>query len=138
MSFLLDTNVLSELRKGKRCNEHVAAWFAAADDEDLYLSVVVVGEIRQGIEAVRRRDPRAAGALERWLNQLTRQHEARILVVDRQIAERWGELNALGRLPAIDGLLAATALVRGLTLITRNVKDVARTGVLYVNPFVGA
>jgi toxin FitB len=135
VSFLLDTNVLSELRKGGRCDARVAAWFAAVRDEDLHTSVLVVGEVRQGIEGIRRRDPQAAGLLERWLGRIVAQYEERILPVDRRVAEAWGRLNAAARLPAIDGLLAATALVHGLTLVTRNLKHVTRSGVPCLNPF---
>jgi hypothetical protein len=98
VSWLIDTNVVSELRKRERCDPNVAAWFASIADEEVYLSVLVIGEIRRGVETIRLS---AAGAT----------------------------------LPAVDGLLAATARVHGLTLATRNVKDVAPTAVPYVNPF---
>ncbi len=136
MRFLLDTNVVSELRKGVRCDHNVAAWFAGLDADDLYLSVLVIGEIRQGIERIRRRDARSARSLEVWLSRLVSTNEERILAVDRPVAEEWGRMGAAGPLPAIDGLMAATAAVNGLALATRNVKDVARTGVRAINPFV--
>lgn len=135
MSFLLDTNVLSELRKGSRCDSHVAAWVSAVDDAGLFLSVLVIGEIRQGIEAVRGRDARSAAALDAWLARITAEYEDRILPVDRPVAEAWGRLNASTPLPAIDGLLAATARVHGLTFVTRNVTDAARSGVPCLDPF---
>lgn len=135
MSFPLDTNVLSELRKGPRCDSRVAAWFAAADDAAVYLSVLVVGEIRQGIEALRGREPASAAALEAWLGRVIEQYDERILPVDRSVAEAWGGLHASTPLPAIDGLLAATAWVHDLTLVTRNTRDVARSGVPCLNPF---
>src|SRR5207249_5623425 len=101
----------------------------------LYLSVLVTGEIRRGIETLRRRDAVAATSLERWLREVETQFEDRILPVDGMVADRWGRLAAERPVSTIDGLLAATALVRGLTLATRNVRDIARTGVPCVNPF---
>jgi predicted nucleic acid-binding protein len=133
--FLVDTNVLSEARKASRANPRVVAWIAAHRD-DLFLSVLVTGEIRRGIESVRARDPAAAASLERWLREVETSFEERILPVDGAVADRWGRLMAERTLPAIDGLLAATALVHGLTFATRNVRDVARSGVSTVNPFV--
>jgi predicted nucleic acid-binding protein len=135
VKFLLDTNVIAELRKGVRANAHVLAWFEALEPDSILLSVLTLGEIRKGIENVRRKDPRTARALERWLRQLVTDHGDRIVPVDRTIAEEWGRLNVPDPLPVIDGLLAATAKTQGLTLVTRNVKDVARTGVLLLNPF---
>jgi predicted nucleic acid-binding protein len=132
---LVDTNVVSELRKGARCDPHVAAWFAALPAESVCLSVLVVGEIRQGIERIRRRDPRAARSLEAWLRRLVADHGERIFPVDQQVAEEWGRMNAASPAPVLDGLMAATARVHGLTLATRNVKDVAQTGARIVNPF---
>ena len=136
MSFLLDTNVISELRKGRRANAKVREWLGSVDDEELFLSVLVTGELRQGIERLRGRDPKAATSLERWLEQLLKDYEARILTVDAAIADMWGRLNVPNPLSTIDGLLAATAIVHQLTLVTRNVRDVKRTGVAYVDPFV--
>lgn len=135
MSYLLDTNVLSELRKGRRCNPAVAAWYSGLAEDEIYLSVLVVGEIRQGIERIRGRDAASARALDRWLAAVVSAHGDRILPVDREIAEEWGRIGAPRPRGAIDGLLAATAKVRGVTLATRNLKDVARTGVACVNPF---
>jgi toxin FitB len=135
MGFLIDTNVLSELRKGQRCAPHVAAWFASISASDIYLSVLVVGEIRRGIENLRRRDVVGAQRLETWLQQVESSYADRILAISRDVAERWGRLSSPDSLPAVDGLLAATALVHGHTLVTRNTKDVARTGVLVLNPF---
>lgn len=137
MSYLVDTNVISELRKGRRCDPGVASWFAEASSEEIYLSVLTVGEIRKGIENIRRRDERTAEALETWLGELVATHSERILSVDEGIAEQWGRLNVPDPLPVLDSLLAATASVHGLTLVTRNVKDVERTGVACLNPFSG-
>ncbi|MHC4392597.1 MAG: PIN domain-containing protein [Planctomycetota bacterium] len=135
MSYLLDTNVISELRKGSRADSRVAAWFGEVPEDDLYLSVLVVGEIRRGVESVRRRDPEGGQALDVWLAKLCAVYEQRILPITRPVAEVWGLLNVPDPLPAIDGLLAATALVNDLVLVTRNVKDVAPSGVSCLDPF---
>lgn len=135
MSWLIDTNVLSELRKGSRADAGVARWFDGTDESALYLSVLALGELRQGIESVRRRDKRAGRALEHWLREVVDAYADRLLPVDVEIAERWGELNVPDRLPAVDGLIAATALVHGLTVVTRNSDDLERAGVPVLNPF---
>jgi predicted nucleic acid-binding protein len=137
-SYLLDTNVVSELRKGERADENISSWFAGLADEDIFLSVLTIGEIRRGIESVRRRDPDSAASLDRWLVSLSEAHAERILPVDRAIAEEWGRMNVPDPLPVIDGLLAATARVLGLTLVTRNVADVEASGVELLDPFVSA
>jgi hypothetical protein len=138
VSLLLDTNILSELRKGARANAHVREWFEGVSADEIYISVLVVGELRRGVELVRKRDKKQAAALERWLTRVTTSHAERIFPVDRAVADRWGRLTALQPGPVIDTLMAATALVHGLVLVTRNVKDVAWTGVSYINPFEGA
>ena len=134
MSWLLDTNIVSELRKGERANPGVRAWFAEAAEGSLFTSVLVVGELRRGIESIRRRDVPSALALERWLAGLTDGFADRILPVNREVAEQWGSLNVPDPVPTVDGLLAATALVFRLTLVTRNTRDVARTGVPLLDP----
>lgn len=135
MKFLLDTNVVSELRKGPRADRKLTEWFKGLESGDLFLSVLVVGEIRRGIERIRRRDPKSAQALDRWLSGLSAGFEDRVLSVDRRVAEEWGRMNVPDPLPVVDSLMAATAKVHGLVLATRNVKDVASTGVKTVNPF---
>jgi toxin FitB len=135
LSYLIDTNVISELRKGARADPGVASWFAGLADEEVFLSVITLGEIRRGIEGIRRRDPKAAGALESWLGRVSEAHRERIIHLDRAIAEEWGRMNVPDPLPVIDGLLAATAKVTGLILATRNVADIAQSGVDYVAPF---
>lgn len=137
MSYLLDTNVISELRKGERADASVTAWFTDLAEEEIFLSVLTIGEIRRGIESVRRRDPDSAAALDRWLALLSEAHGDRILPVGSAITEEWGRMNVPDPLPVIDGLLAATARVLGLTLVTRNVADVAGTEVQLLNPFAG-
>ena len=135
MSYLLDTNVISELRKGERADPNVIAWFADLADEEIFFSVLTIGEIRRGIESVRRRDPDSAAALDRWLTLLSEAHGDRILPIDRAIAEEWGRMNVPDPLPVVDSLLAATARVLGLTLVTRSVADVKGTGVELLDPF---
>lgn len=135
MSYLLDTNVVSELRKGSRADPGVLEWFAGIGDSPLYLSVLVVGELRRGIELIGRRDEAAATALDHWLRQLLAQHGDRILPVDLAVAQAWARLSVPDPIPVVDGLLAATAQVHGLTLVTRNQADVARTGVPCFDPF---
>lgn len=137
MSFLLDTDVISELRKGKRADANVTAWFASVAEEEIFLSVLTIGEIRRGIESVRRRDPNAAAALDRWLALLSEAHGEHVIPVDRAIAEEWGRMNVPNPLPVVDGLLAATARVLGLTLVTRNVADVEDAGAEVLDPFAG-
>lgn len=138
MSFLIDTNIISEVRKGGRCDGNVAAWYDSIEDGDLYLSVLVLGEIRKGIELVRPRDGDKAIALEGWLDQVAQAFAERILAVDLAVTNEWGRMSALRPLPVIDGLLAATAKVHAMTLVTRNEADVAGIGADVLNPFVSA
>lgn len=134
MSWLIDTNVLSELRKGARAHPGVQAWFADAREEELFTSVLVLGEVRRGIESIRRRDVPSALALEQWLERLANDFAERVLPVDARVADRWGSLNVPDPIPTVDGLLAATALVHDLVLVTRNVRAVERTGVRLRDP----
>lgn len=135
MKYLVDTNVISEIRKGNRCNPGVAAWYATVVDEDLCLSVLVLGEIRKGVELRRTRDPQQAQVLEAWLDTVTEAFGERALPIEPAIADEWGRLNAMRPIPVIDGLLAATAKVHGLTLVTRNEADVTGLGAAVLNPF---
>lgn len=137
MAWLLDTNVLSERRKRERCAPPVRSWFESVEDEDLFTSVLVIGEIWRGIEVLRLRDVATARALDRWLRGLEESFANRILPVTVEICDLWGRLCPDQPLPPIDGLLAATALQHSLTLVTRNVADVARAGVDVFNPFAG-
>jgi len=134
VSWLVDTNVLSELRKGDRANSGVRAWFADAREDELFTSVLVLGEVRRGIESIRRRDATAAIALEQWLARLVTTFSDRVLPVDDRVADRWGALNVPDPIPTVDGLLAATALVHDHVLVTRNTRDVERTGVRLMDP----
>lgn len=135
MAYLLDTNIVAELRK-KRPDPRVRGWYEAHAQAVAYLSTLVVGELTQGVERLRRRDPKQADALEAWLSGLVASYRDRILPVTVEVAAEWGRYNAAPEPPpVVDGLLAATAAVHRLTLVTRNVSDVARTGVSVVNPF---
>jgi predicted nucleic acid-binding protein len=135
MSFLIDTNIISEVRKGPRCDLAVAQWFEAVAEADLYLSVLVLGEIRKGIEQVRPKAPDRADGLEAWLSALTTGFSSRILPVDRAVTDAWGRMSAVRTVPVIDGLMVATALVHDMTLVTRNEADVAELGARVLNPF---
>lgn len=135
MSFLIDTNIISEVRKGDRCYAAVAAWWAGVAEDDLWLSALVLGEIRKGVELARRRDPRKAEVLETWLSDVLSGFGDRVLPVDATVAEEWGRMNAIRPVPVIDALLAATAKANDLTLVTRNEADVAGLGVEVLNPF---
>lgn len=135
MSFLIDTNIISEIRKGARCNPGVAQWWADVAEGDLWLSTLILGEIRKGIELARRRDPDKASVLEAWLGEVVSGFGDRLLPVDVAVADEWGRMSAIRPVPVIDALLAATAKAHGLTLVTRNEADVAGLGVQVLNPF---
>jgi predicted nucleic acid-binding protein len=131
--FLLDTNVISELRRPKP-HGAVQAWFEPLRAEDLFLPSIVIGEISQGIEKNRRADPARANQLSAWLDKITR--EFPILPATGQIFRIWGQLTTRRRPElANDALIAATAIHHGLTVATRNVEDFAAFSVLVANPF---
>ncbi len=133
--FLLDTNVISEVRKGDRCDSNVANWYRQKDPSTMYLSVLVTGEIRRGIEQIRVHDPDQARHFENWLTTIKAEFADRILDVDGKIADEWGRMRAKRPTPVIDCMLAATAKVQGFTLVTRNTKDVEHLGADIFNPF---
>jgi toxin FitB len=135
VSFLIDTNIISEVRKGDRCNPHVSAWYASIADDDLFLSTLVLGEIRKGVELARPTDPDKAAALERWLRQVEAAFDGRVLGIDNAVSDQWGRMSAIRPIPVIDGLLAATAMTNGLTFVTRNDRDIAGLGAAVLNPF---
>ena len=135
MRFLLDTNILSELRKGERSDPGVREWYARVADEELAVSVLALGEIRLGILRLRRRDPEAAGHLDAWLTRLEAAHRGRLLPVDAEVTRIWAEINAERSLPVIDSLQAATALAHGLTFVTRNVRDLVGVPLPLLDPF---
>lgn len=136
MRYLLDTNVLSETRRPSS-DEGVKAWISSVPAGDLYLSVLVIGEVRRGIERLARRDPDQAVVYEAWLDTVLRDYADRILPVDAETADEWGRLSVPDPVPIVDGLMAATAKVRGMTFVTRNTADVERTGVALLDPFSG-
>lgn len=138
MTWLIDTNVISEVRKGARCHPGVAAWWATVEDRELFLSTLTLGEIRKGIEVVRPRDPAQAAALEAWLAAVIGAFGPRVLGIDPAVAEAWGRMAAMRSVPVVDALLAATARVHGLMLVTRNATDVAGLGAPVLNPFAPA
>ena len=133
MSFLLDTNAVSEIRRGR--DPHVRAWADAVDGAELYLSVLTLGEIRSGIDRLQGRDPVQADVFTRWLGELRTRFAGRILAVDSRIADHWGQLNALTSRNTVDSLIAATADVHELTVVTRNTKDFQGCGVPLLNPW---
>ena len=133
--FLLDTNIVSELRKRSRMNPGLRAWWGNNQDSQLWLSVLVLGELRRGVELLRRRDTEGAGALDGWLDGLVGEFSDRLLPIDEGVVDLWGRLGVPDPVPVVDGLLAATAIAHDLTLVTRNVADVERTGVSFLNPF---
>ena len=135
MKYLIDTNIISEVRKGTRCDPHVTAWYASVADADIYLSVLVLGEIRKGIERVRAKDPAQAGALEKWLATVVDAFAERVLPIDHAVAEEWGRMSGKRPVSTVDALLAATAKVHGMTLATRNIADIADLGAKVLNPF---
>jgi predicted nucleic acid-binding protein len=134
MTYLLDTNIVSELRK-RQPDPRVVAWYDSVPSSRLFLSVLTVGEIRLGIERLRRKDGAAADGLERWLRGLLSAYGEHIIGIDAETAQEWGRLSVPDPLPVIDGLLAASARVRGWTLVTRNTADLARSGAAVLNPF---
>jgi predicted nucleic acid-binding protein len=135
--YLLDTNIISEIRKRERAHPNVARWVTHTPVEDIGTSVLVLAEIRHGIELKRRSDPEQAKSLDTWYSQMRTGLGNSVLPVDEPIAEAWSRLGIPNPLPLIDGLLAATAKVHGLTLVTRNVVDIADTDVRLFNPFAG-
>ena len=134
MSYLLDTCIISELRK-QNCNAGVSAWMSGIQAHEVFLSVLTLGEIRRGIELHRRKSPSAAGGLERWLLGLESHYGDRILPITPAVADAWGRLSPQQPLPVSDGLIAATALEHKLMVVTRNTGDFDRSGVNTLNPF---
>ncbi|MCX6874037.1 MAG: type II toxin-antitoxin system VapC family toxin [Verrucomicrobia bacterium] len=134
--FLLDTNVLSEIRKGpRRARPEVYQWWLGMHDQELFLSVMTLGEIRKGIDRLGSRDAAQTLALERWLQEVKHTFREHLLEVTPAIAERWGHLQAVRSLPVVDALLAASTLQHDLTLVTRNEADFAGLGIRVFNPF---
>jgi predicted nucleic acid-binding protein len=135
VKYLVDTNVISEIRKRDRAHPNVVRWVSRTPAEEIGTSVLVLGEIRHGIEMKRRRDPQQARSLDRWFAQMRERLGNRVLPVDEAVAEAWALMGIPNPLPLVDGLLAATAKIHGLTLVTRNLTDVSHTGVSSLDPF---
>lgn len=134
--YLLDTNFVSELRK-PRPDLAALAFYEAVGDTSLFVSVLTIGELRRGAELKSRKDPLGGHALGRWIEQVERSFFDRMLGIDRDAADLWGRLAAQRPRPVVDTLIAATAIVHGMTLVTRNIDDVRDTGARLVNPWTG-
>jgi predicted nucleic acid-binding protein len=132
--FLLDTNVISETRR-KAPNPELLAWLAGVDPAALYVSVLSFGEIAKGIALISRKNLEAGLALREWFGEARRLYAERLVPIDADIAEEWGRLSSIRSLPVVDGLLAATASIHKMTLVTRNLRDMEGTGVLLFNPW---
>lgn len=126
--------MVSELRK-RTCDARVSAWFASVPGDALFLSVLVVGEIRRGIQRLERRDAKQAAVFATWLDELRQGFGDRVVPIDAEIAEQWGSIDAGAPVPVEDGLMAATAIVRDMVFVTRNVSDVARSGARLLDPW---
>ena len=136
--YLVDTDVISEVRKGDKANAGVRAFFARAGHEgtELYLSVITIGELRQGVERIRHRGDKAqAQRLERWLAQITSAYADRILPLDEEMAHVWGRLRVPNPENPLDKQIAATALINDLVVVSRSTDHYEPTGVRVINPF---
>lgn len=134
MNYLLDTNVVSEGRKS-RPDPNVTMWMHSAPRNNLYVSALVIGELRRGVELLYRRDRQRANALDFWLQGILNEYVDRILPVTAEIAEEWGRMGVPDPIPAVDGMIAATAKIHRMTLVTRDTGRLAQYGVTLFNPF---
>ncbi len=138
MKYLLDTNVVSELRKvgDGKADANVTSWVGAQDSNDLFISAITILEIERGILAIQRRDASQGSRLRLWMDSRVRPEFAeRVLPIDDMIATRCAHLHIPDRRNEADALIAATALVHGLAVVTRNVKDFDETGVIIFDPW---
>ena len=136
--YLVDTNIISEARKKTKANKGVRDFFKQAINENtpLFISVITVGELRRGVECIRYRgDSRQANLIEKWLTSILDEYSDFILPIDEEIAQLWGHLRTPNPECALDKLIAATALIHDLTVVSRNLKDFKKTGVRVINPF---
>lgn len=130
--YLVDTDIVSEARRG---TPQAVAWLRSVDPLSIHLSALTLGEIMRGIALKQRSDPKTAGHLTEWLRKLRHDHGDRILPITDQIAVEWGRVAAIRPRGDVDGLIAATAIVHDLILVTRNVRDFEDTGAVVINPW---
>ena len=135
VNYLVDTNVISEIRKGARGHRQVLNWWSSIHRSQVFLSVLTVGEIHRGILGIREKNLHQASHLEAWLEGLIQVFGNRLIPVDQRTALVWAEIRIGRTLPMIDSLMAATAISMNLTFATRNTKDIRDCGVRYINPF---
>ena len=136
MRFLADTNIISEIRKGNRCDEIVERWYSQVREADIFISVIALGEIRKGVEQLRQRgDSAQVATLDRWLTELNDRFSDRTLPITSTISDTWGRIGAIRPVPIADGLMAATAIQHDMTLATRNLRNVEGLGARVINPF---
>lgn len=138
LMYLIDTNIISELRKGKQANRGVIEFLydTKADKQDCYLSVVTIGELRRGIEMIRHRgDVKQADALQKWFLMIANKYSNKIIPIDHEVAAIWADLRVPHHENILDKFIAATALLHSLQVVTRNIKDFEKTGVPVVNPY---
>jgi len=134
LKFLLDTNVVSETRR-KKPDTGVLAWLSSVPQEDLFVSAMTVGEFSKGVAKLRRTDASTADQLEHWLVGIEILFADRVIAIDAEIAREWGEISSGRSLPVIDSLLAATARVGNMVMVTRNIRDFASLHVTTINPW---
>ena len=135
MGYLIDTNIISELRKKQNANPNVQAWFSSVTGGECYLSVLTIGEIVNGIKRLESKDMNSAKNIQAWLDMVLIDFSDRILPVTAKISATWGEMTSKIPMPVVDSLLASTAIVHNLTLVTRNIKDVESSSAKLLNPF---
>jgi len=136
--YLVDTNIISEARKKTKANKGVRGFFKHVVDDNVpcFMSVITVGELRRGVELIRTRgDTRQANLIEKWFVSILEDYTDFILPIDEEIAQLWGHLRAPNPENALDKLIAATALIHDLTVVSRNLKDFKKTGVRVIDPF---
>ena len=135
MSYLLDTRLVAEVRKGLRCDPNVARWFSTVSGNDLHLSVLTLGELSRLVQIASRSDPDMAQSMTPWIAALKSGFKERILPIDVAVSQEWGKISAHERVAMTDGLLAATAKVHGLTLVSRNAGYLKGSGAMLLNPY---
>jgi toxin FitB len=138
VNVLLDTNILSKLRKGPQANERARAWDSRIDPNERFISVMCIAELMKGAALLSRKDINSGAALERWIGGVVTEFERRILPVDLVVSSVWARLMAQRSRPPVDTLIAATAIAHGCTLVTRNVSDFEGTGTALLDPWTFA